>query len=49
MSLRSAYEAEVRRVEEAEIAKGAARRESVARLRAFYEQTVAEGLPDTTL
>jgi hypothetical protein len=49
MSLRKAYEDELKRVEQSQSAVGAARREGVERLRAFYEQITAEGLPDTTV
>jgi hypothetical protein len=49
MSLRAAYEAELRRVEDTAAAAGAPRREGVERLRAFYEEIEREGLPDTTL
>jgi hypothetical protein len=49
MSLRAAYEAELRRVQDSEDAAGAPRREALDRLRRFYEEIVREGLPDTSL
>ena len=49
MSLRERYEAELRRARETETADPAARREGVERLRAFHQQILAEGLPDTSL
>ena len=49
MSLRRVYEAELRRATESEDAAGAPRREALARLQAFYEEIVREGLPDTSL
>jgi hypothetical protein len=49
MSLRAAYEAELRRAEESAAAEGAERRDGVARLRAFYDSILREGLPDDSL
>lgn len=49
MSLRQAYEAELRKAQAASDAAGAPRREAVERLRAFYDLIMAEGLPDTSL
>ena len=49
MSLRAAYEAALRRVQDAETAADAPRHDALERLRAFYEEIVREGLPDTSL
>ena len=49
MSLRETYEAELQKKESEEAARLAARQEGVERLRAFSEQVIAEGLPDTSL
>ena len=49
MSLRAAYEAELRRVDGAAAAADAPRHEALERLRDFYQEIVREGLPDTSL
>jgi hypothetical protein len=49
MSLRTAYEAELARVVDAQSAAGAPRREALERLRAFHAEIEREGLPDTSL
>ena len=49
MSLRKAYEAELKKAEAEQGEKVAPRREAVERLRTFYDLIMAEGLPDTTL
>ena len=49
MSLRTAYEAELKRVGETAAAAGAPRREALERLRAFHGEIVREGLPDASL
>ena len=49
MSLRAAYEAELRRVEAAATAEDAPRHAALERLGAFYQEIVREGLPDTSL
>ena len=47
MSLKGVYEEQLRRKEEAELAQDKARIEGVERLRLFYEQILADGLPET--
>ena len=49
MSLRAAYEAELRRATESEDAAGAPRRAALERLQAFHQEIVHEGIPDTSL
>ena len=49
MSLRAAYEAELRRAQESEENAGAPRRQALARLQAFYEEIVREPLGDASL
>ena len=47
MSLKSVYEEQLQKKQEAELAEHAARLDGVERLRRFYEQILDDGLPET--
>ena len=47
MSLKGVYEEQLQKKREAELAQDAARLEGVERLRRFYEQILADGLPES--
>ena len=47
MSLKAVYEEQLQKKREAELAQDEARIQGVERLRLFYEQILADGLPET--